>query len=129
MISRLQQLLQAESVSRSEFAEKIGIAPATVTHLLSGRNKPSYEIICAISSHFPNISLDWLINGTGKMYRDSPNSDKNEITMGLFDSEAETIAQNNTSNPVELKKVTSEKRITKIMVFFSDGTFQDITVK
>ncbi len=129
MISRLQQLLQAESISRSEFAEKIGIAPATVTHLLSGRNKPSYEIICAISSHFPNISLDWLINGTGKMYRDSPNSDKNEISMGLFDSQAETITQNNATNHIELKKVTSEKRITKIMVFFSDGTFQDITVK
>jgi transcriptional regulator with XRE-family HTH domain len=129
MISRLQQLLQAEGINKSEFAETIGIAPATVTHLLSGRNNPSYEIICAISRHFPKISLDWLINGTGKMYRDSPGPAENAVSGGLFDARSESVAIDAPTQTPDLKRVVSEKHISKILIFFSDGTFQDIPVK
>ncbi len=129
MISRLQQLLQAEGINKSEFAEKTGIAPATVTHLLSGRNNPSYEIICAISRNFPKISLDWLINGTGKMYRESPISSENVSSVGLFDTQTESIAIDSPTQTTELKRVVPEKRISKILIFYSDGTFQDIPVK
>lgn len=129
MISRLQQLLQAEGINKSEFAETIGIAPATVTHLLSGRNNPSYEIICAISRQFPKISLDWLINGTGKMYRDSSFPDAEHVSGGLFDSQIESNTSDSTIKNTETKRIISEKRISKILVFFSDGTFQDIPVK
>ncbi len=129
MISRLQQLLQAEGINKSEFAETIGIAPATVTHLLSGRNNPSYEIICAISRHYPRISLDWLINGTGKMYRDSVIPDTEHVSGGLFDSQTESNTSDSVTKTTELKRVVTEKRISKILIFFSDGTFQDIPVK
>ena len=53
MISRLNQLLQVEGMSKSEFAERLDVAPATISHLLSVRNKPSYEIISAIRTRRP----------------------------------------------------------------------------
>lgn len=128
MISRLNQLLQVEGMSKSEFAERLDVAPATISHLLSGRNKPSYEIIRAIGEKFPELSLDWLINGNGKMFKTDDISPDTTSSPGLFDSQA-VFHSPKKDEPIELKPVIKEKSISKIMVFYTDGTFQDIPVK
>lgn len=129
MISRLSQLLQAENISKSQFAEMLGISPATITHLLSGRNKPSYEIIQAICKNFPNLNADWLITGNGKMYKSGQNFEENEANGGIFDSIIESDTLSNLPQNTETKVVYKAKRIEKIVIFYDDGTFQDIPVK
>ena len=129
MISRLNQLLQVEGMSKSEFAERLDVAPATISHLLSGRNKPSCEIIRAIGEKFPELSLDWLINGNGKMFKNDDFSMQDTSSPGLFDSQPTFKALDKAEKQVELKPVIKEKSISKIMIFFTDGTFQDISVK
>lgn len=74
MEERLKLFLSMEGLSPSQFADKLGIQRSGVSHLLSGRNKPSFEFINKMLLAFPKISPDWLILGTGKAYRDLPSS-------------------------------------------------------
>ena len=61
-----------EGLSPSQFADKLGVQRSGVSHLLSGRNKPSFEFINKMLVAFPKINPDWLITGNGKAYRDFP---------------------------------------------------------
>lgn len=72
METRLQQFLAAENISQAQFADKIGVARASVSHILAGRNKPGFDFLMRMSSAYPTLSLDWMVNGTGKMYKDNP---------------------------------------------------------
>lgn len=117
MNTRLQQFLGAENISQSQFAETIGVAKASVSHILAGRNKPGFEFLESMSRKFPNLNLEWLISGRGKMYKDSPDpilpAPEEDALSLLPDSEAE-------------REVADAPHITKIVVFFSDGTFREI---
>lgn len=70
MNRRLQQLLELESLTQAQFAERIGVGRASISHILNGRNKPGYDIIQSILRAFPKLSPDWLLLGKGKPYRD-----------------------------------------------------------
>lgn len=70
MKTRLQQFLAAENISQSQFADTIAVARASVSHILSGRNKPSYEFLQNILKHYPNVNSEWLLTGRGRMYKE-----------------------------------------------------------
>ena len=72
MEERLKLFLAMEGLSPSQFADKLGVQRSGVSHLLSGRNKPSFEFINKMLVTFPKINPDWLITGNGKAYRDFP---------------------------------------------------------
>lgn len=68
MDTRLKQFLAAENITQSQFADKIEVGRASISHVLSGRNNPSYEFIKAIMSKYPTLNMEWLMFGKGKMY-------------------------------------------------------------
>ena len=70
MNRRLQYLLELEGLTQAQFADRIGVGRASISHILNGRNNPGYDIISRILKKFPSISPDWLILGQGKPYRD-----------------------------------------------------------
>ena len=70
MNTRLKQFLAAENISQSQFADTIKVVRASVSHVLSGRNNPSYEFIRAIMLSYPHLNVEWLLVGKGKMYKD-----------------------------------------------------------
>lgn len=72
MEERLKLFLAMEGLSPSQFADKLGVQRSGISHLLSGRNKPSFEFINKMLVTFPKINPDWLITGNGKAYRDFP---------------------------------------------------------
>ena len=71
MNTRLQQFLGAENLSQSQFADEIGVARASVSHILAGRNKPGYEFLTGIMMRYPNLNMEWLLLGKGRMYKDT----------------------------------------------------------
>ena len=71
MNNRLKQFIAAENITQSQFAEKIQVVRASVSHVLSGRNNPGYDFIKAIMLAYPNLNIEWLMIGKGKMYKDS----------------------------------------------------------
>lgn len=145
MDSRLQQFLNAENMTQSEFADRIGIARASVSHILAGRNKPSIEMVQKLSESFPALNLEWFINGNGKMYKsDSPasyagiQSASQSQEQSLFDVETEALTPNPTAYHVEPKAVASykerqivknQRNVVRVLVFFDDGTFQELNCK
>ena len=69
MNTRLEQFLSAENLSQSQFADTIKVARASVSHILAGRNKPGWDFLTSMMKHYPNLNLEWLMTGSGKMYK------------------------------------------------------------
>jgi DNA-binding XRE family transcriptional regulator len=67
MITRIRELLEARQLSPTQFADLIGVGRPVISHILSERNKPSLEVVQKIVGAFPEISLPWLLAGTGPM--------------------------------------------------------------
>ena len=64
-IKRLEKILDYYNLTASSFADKIGVQRSSISHLLSGRNKPSLDFILKILDVFPEIDLYWILNGKG----------------------------------------------------------------
>lgn len=126
---RLQQFLAAENVSQAQFAEFLGVARASVSHIIAGRNKPSYEFICSMMVHYPNLNMEWLLTGKGKMYKnlsDSPaaseifySPEKSEIPVtplsdddDLIFEEAPAPAAESFTTPVQAARKADISRMT-----------------
>lgn len=67
MVERIREILSRRQLTPTQFADAIGVARPIVSHILSGRNKPSLEVVQKIISAFPDLSLPWLLSGTGPM--------------------------------------------------------------
>lgn len=67
MVDRIRTLLASRQLTPTQFADAIGVARPIVSHILSGRNKPSLEVVQRILSALPDLSMPWLLNGTGPM--------------------------------------------------------------
>lgn len=159
MNTRLLQFLAAENITQAQLADSIDVARASISHILSGRNKPSFDFIQSIGQHYPELNLEWLITGKGKMYKNSSQNNQSlekpqanekysdEIT--LFDEEISTFdtsnnkSQSTINETIKQQKSTKDKphvqaishntaelpankKITKIVVFFDDNTFQEL---
>lgn len=67
MVTRIRKLLAQKQLTPTQFADLIGVGRPVISHLLSERNKPSLEVVQRIIGAFPEISLAWLLSGTGEM--------------------------------------------------------------
>ena len=112
MNQRLQQFLNAENISQSQFADRLGVAKASVSH-----NKPGYDFIESLSRQFPNLNLEWLINGRGRMYKVT--GQEPEIPV----QEADNIFEN---TPESIESQIDQPKIVKVVIFYDNGTFQEI---
>jgi transcriptional regulator with XRE-family HTH domain len=65
MVDRIREILSRYQLTPTQFADAIGTARPIVSHILSGRNKPSLEVVQKIVAAFPDLSLPWLLSGTG----------------------------------------------------------------
>ncbi|WP_418123949.1 helix-turn-helix transcriptional regulator [Chryseobacterium sp. PTM-20240506] len=66
---RISKVIEYSRLTPSEFADEIDVQRSSISHITSGRNKPSLEFIIKIKSHFPEILWDWLVNGEGEMLK------------------------------------------------------------
>ena len=67
IIQRVKNIIAAKNMTASRFADHIGVPRSTISHILSGRNNPSLELIQKILDHFPDIRTEWLVRGKGAM--------------------------------------------------------------
>tara|TARA_R110002050_G_scaffold41657_4_gene100822 strand:+ start:249 stop:662 length:414 start_codon:yes stop_codon:yes gene_type:complete len=123
---RLQKILDYYSLSAASFAEEINFNRSTISHLLSGRNKPSLEFVMKLYQKFPEVDMDWLLFGKGNFpstLQTNPTEVKNKPgspekkPIDLFSSE--TISEAPKRQPI----IPSDKQIDKIVFFYTDGTF------
>lgn len=66
---RISKVIEYSGFTPSEFADEIDVQRSSISHITSGRNKPSLEFIIKIKSSFPEILWDWLVTGEGEMLK------------------------------------------------------------
>ena len=74
MVERIRNLLETRQLTPTQFADLIGVARPIVSHILSGRNKPSLEVVQRVLAALPDLSMPWLLNGSGPMYSAAPSA-------------------------------------------------------
>ena len=119
---RLQKVIDYYNESASSFAEKIGVQRSSISHILSGRNKPSLDFVLKVLSSFPEVELYWLLNGKGQF----PTEDGKQIEIVVDKNKKETKTANVVSKIKQTEKNNSnEKSIERIVIFYSDGSFKN----
>ena len=111
-VKRLERILKYYGLSASAFADRIGVQRSSISHLLTGRNKPSLEFVLKVVKTFPDVNLYWLLNGKGSFpAKSSPAPLKN------IEAPDQSIAKPQTRN------------IQKIIIFYDDGSFESFEGK
>ena len=147
-IKRLEYILDFYSLNASSFADKIGVQRSSLSHLLSGRNKPSLDFILKIMDVFPEVDLYWILNGKGTFPKSEIEKDANKVSptpiliqpivetkiekqTDLFsekNANAKNQKEENLSNLFSNSKTTSgnakDGEIERIVVFYTNGTFK-----
>ncbi len=114
---RLQKVIEYYGESASSFAEKIGAQRSSISHILSGRNKPSLDFVLKILASFPEVELYWLLNGKGEFPK---------IDIPTLKSKAPTQESSiKISNIIESNKKDTNRTIERIVIFYSDGSFKN----
>ena len=147
-IKRLEIILDYYSLNASSFADKIGVQRSSLSHLLSGRNKPSLDFILKILDVFPDVDLYWILNGKGTFPKSELKSDiiitastpiiNNQIAETKIEKTADLFSEElpKQKNPVEEKLATNflntqnsalqknSSEIDRIVIFYKNGTFK-----
>lgn len=143
MNTRLKQFLAAENITQAQFADTINVVRASVSHILAGRNNPGYDFIKALMQHYPNLNMEWLMLGKGKMYK-GPDEGQLFVNTGddLPSAETVVIAEEPalpldipvsdippvsvTGTPEIQPTSVDQRKVSKIIVLFDDGTYQEM---
>ena len=126
---RVLQVMRSVGMNAKQFCQEVGISPGTLSNITGGRNKPSLDVMQAILRRFRAVSCDWLIMGVGTMYIAGGAHEEGMLPLFDNDAQVEVPVVSAVNVPVEEKKqamVTPAPRVvSKIMVFYSDGTFEE----
>lgn len=129
----IKSFITSMNLSPSRFADEIGVQRSSISHILSGRNKPSLDIVQKIIRRYPEIGTQWLLEEPSE-------SDPPAHSSGIRNVEGENngrelsagtgntgSGEEATSNDQAGQFKSAEKQIVKIVVFYSDGTFSDFS--
>jgi transcriptional regulator with XRE-family HTH domain len=134
LIDRFRYIMKLNQFTASAFADEIGVQRSSVSHVLSGRNKPSLEFIQKVLTAYPKVDANWLINGTTKV---DPKQEAGELAFSE-ESESPERVSTDTRPQEEGKEKGKEdksvletdnqgqiaKKVERIIVFYSDQTFE-----
>lgn len=138
MRDRILKIMEREGLAPSKFAESIGIQRSAMSHIISGRNNPSLDVLLKILERFTYVESDWLLFGKGQMIREHVLTEPGLFTnMAINRPEAQGVPEyrkeigvdtpvNTPKQPVIEQVVFQDrpsKNVSKIMIFYSDNTF------
>jgi len=118
---RLSIIMDFYQLSAALLADKIEVQRSSISHLLSGRNKPSLDFVLKILKTFPEVELYWLLNGVGTFPKKSILK-SNQDTPTLFSNEKKSTVEKKFPIKTTLE---NPKEIERIVIFFKDGSFKN----
>ncbi len=153
MKEKLQLLMNRLQLKPGQFARILEVNPAIISHILAERNKPGVDLLQKILDKFPQVSPDWLMLDRGDMFRnsnetvsenpsnvetaDAPSAEQSLFAPTERQPQATTNAQphaeqeNEPTNPGlhinTLKIASANKRPSRVVLFYADGTFESFT--
>lgn len=142
MKERLQYIINNEGVTNLRFAEMLGVNPASISHILSERNKPSFDFVVKIAEKLPQYNLRWLLTGCGepletpqtlelsqaKLFNTEPMEQRSQEERQPTEN-ATTKEEPHLAAPEENINNTQQTTTSRLIVCFPDGTFSEYTPK
>lgn len=145
MREKLLNLMKSEQLTASKLAELLDIQPSGISHILSGRNKPSFDLVQKILRRFPRVNPDWLLLDKDEMYRTidiepkpaalhSISTDELDGTMQQSPASGMTApATNTTSASTPAQQIAAayapkSGNVKRVIVLFDDHTFESYEV-
>ena len=123
LIDRFRYIMKINQLSASAFADEIGVQRSSVSHVLSGRNKPSLEFIQKVLKRYPKVDGNWLISGSTQI-------DKEKVVLDIEESsKAEALNSGKKEENPSQKSASNDnsRSIQRILVFYNDNTFEEYT--
>ena len=126
-VDRIETIIKYYGLSPSSFADKIGVNRATITHITSGRNKPSLDVILKIIKSFKEVRYDWLLDGKGTF--PATNTKQQQTLLNFTKNDSEAIQKNIPSEiqekePKKKQLKGSSKNVEQIIICYDDGSFK-----
>ena len=150
MKDRIKKIMESEGMTPARFADSIGLQRSVLSHILSGRNNPSLDVLMKVITRFDYLSTDWVLFGKEPMFKHQIKTDSSnpeESQTSLFDNsdlaiidfaeEAKQTYKEVAPQPIKptakepvLKEVVmnekpSNKIVSRIVVFYNDNTFEN----
>lgn len=141
---RIQLIMHFKKLNATQFAEEVGVQRSSISHLITGRNKPSLDFIQKLTEAFPEIDLHWLIHGKGQMQLGKESSSRTETDTLVTKNNRNTnvtppgsTTKNEGSEEInEPKKgkqlegsesgLASQKaKLIKVVLFYENGSFEE----
>ncbi|MFO7723437.1 MAG: helix-turn-helix transcriptional regulator [Bacteroidales bacterium] len=134
---RIREIIEKKGLTASSFADKLGVQRSGMSHIFSGRNKPSLDLIMKIAEVFPDVDIGWLVLGTGSGVREIEpehgqlksavhhEAQQKEVT-NVIPSEKTDVNKNKVTNVTQ--KTVSSVEVTKtlkVILLKADGTFSE----
>ena len=149
MKDRIRQIMESQHMTQQVFAQFIEMSPASLSSIFNGRTKPTLNIVEAIKKKIPDISIDWLMFGSGPMYLeakrsaevpvgekvpttqnpmfdfdDTPSSAPTvDIPASRIDNSVKPTRQNPSREDIKIID-KPQRRVTEIRVFYDDQTWE-----
>lgn len=118
LVGRLQMLMKENELTASSFADKIGVQRSSISHILSGRNKPSLDFLAKIEHNFDRVSFHWLLTG-------------DELPSHSFTAPEKTILEKSSTpiktadtSPLSHLHPQNTKTVVDMVFVYSDGSFE-----
>lgn len=137
-------MIKNEGLTQSRLADMLEIQPANISHIISGRSKPGFELLQKILRRFPRINPDWLLLDSDQMYRkdgdenlestpqegaklnltDKPAPSFDSLFENRVPSQEQNLESNNQPQGAEIRRVVTGVEVERVVVLFSDGSFK-----
>ena len=145
MREKLLNLMKSEQLTASKLAELLDIQPSGISHILSGRNKPSFDLVQKILRRFPRVNPDWLLLDKDEMYRTIDIEPKPATSQSISTEELDetmqqstvsgmtTPATNSTSASTPAQQIIAayapkSGNVKRVIVLLDDHTFESYEV-
>ena len=137
MINRIRQLMEYSGLSSSQFADGIEVPRAILSHIMSGRNKPSLDVILKVAAKYTDVNLEWLMLGKGEMLKKlAPDAVPDKVAKST-ETPVSTVAESinkDDAKPGKVQTITQAetpipagaipgKQIKQIVFFYTDNSF------
>ena len=107
IVSRIKKVIEDHDLNAASFAEKIGVQRSSISHILSGRNKPSLDFVMKVLHSYQEVDLYWLVNGKGQFPKvDTEKNKDSQSQLKFSESNSKPLTQIlNSNNPSDISEI------------------------
>lgn len=122
LVDRIKVVMKVNNLTAAQMADDMGVQRSNVSHVLSGRNKPSFEFLNRLLTKYPKVNAHWLI--TGKTQVADQATPPLEAPKKEEPVEEPISTERSDAEPPSTPSTAPSSDIDRIVIFYNNGTFK-----